>query len=98
MEEWENVKEAIITTKQEDLLSTARDLLWKVAEIPIAALYLTNAATGSNERTNEMCRIFLMAKDFSKQVVTREGTRTELANNKKIIFGNADSHIMASKL
>lgn len=99
MEEWASAKDVLERTKQEDLLSTARDLLWKIAEILVGALYLVDATADGDERTLEMCRRFLATKNFTGQAVAGRDSKAELGRNQSIVFGNVDiSAVPAARL
>ncbi|KAH8198324.1 hypothetical protein TruAng_007526 [Truncatella angustata] len=85
---WKQTKWQIEATKQEDLMSSARDILWKVAEILIAVLYLMDTAVDGDGRMQEMCRLFLAGKSFLDTPALK-ATKDELVSNQSIVFGHA---------
>jgi alkylation response protein AidB-like acyl-CoA dehydrogenase len=98
---WRAVRAVVETTPQADLLSRARDTLWKVAEILIGALYIVDLSRDDNPRIREMCRRYI-AKEFGSTdgFAATKNTKAELALNQVIVFGDQEKALngLASRL
>lgn len=98
IQRWKETKRKIEATAQEDLMSSARDLLWETAEILIGTLYLVDAGLDGDARIREMCERFLVSKGFAEASVGRRSRENELALNQSIVFGGASSPGHGAKL
>ncbi|KAH6840787.1 acyl-CoA dehydrogenase/oxidase [Chaetomium sp. MPI-CAGE-AT-0009] len=82
---WEEVKGRIETNTQEELLPEARGLVFRIAEVLVAVLYLVDAAVHPGEEIEEMCRRYLVEKGFIRE---EEGEgRRDLAMDQAIVYG-----------
>lgn len=98
IERWEETKRKIEAAAQEDLMSSARDLLWETAGVLIGTLYIVDAGLDGDARTKEMCERFLVSKRFAESTVGRRSRESELALNQSIVFGGAPSPGLGAKL
>ena len=92
--EWESLKTRIEQTPQHDLLVGGRDILWKIAEILTALLYLVNAKSEGTSVMREMCSRYLSSKGFSEkasQDLNTESTQLGLGTDRLIVFGKDHS-------
>ncbi|KAI0134376.1 hypothetical protein BJ170DRAFT_609563 [Xylariales sp. AK1849] len=89
MLEWETLKNEIETTLQADLLSLARDILWRVAEVLMSALFLVDSNSNGDTRTREMCQRYLAKRGFGvmNHSPATKGTKMDLAWDRAIVFG-----------
>jgi hypothetical protein len=90
LREWDALRSDVEGTDQADLLTRARNVLWKLAEIIISALYISNAQVDGSARIRDMCARHLERKRLlvdGEPVVTKI-TAAELASNQAIVYGN----------
>ncbi|KAK9782775.1 hypothetical protein AB5N19_09358 [Seiridium cardinale] len=99
-EQWETTKKQIEESRQEDLLSSARDILCKVAEILIGALYTVDAAAGGDDRTQSMCKRYLLTQGLAEHgTATKLDAKVELVSNQTMVYGNGETSLdVAAKL
>ena len=90
--EWKSLKENIEQTPQDDLLVRGRDILWKIAEILMALLYLINAHNEDTAVIRYMCSCYLRSKGFLERRDEDPETETVqsiLGLDQAVVFGNA---------
>lgn len=97
-QQWAKIKRAVEETTQEDLMSSARDLVWEIAETLIGTLYLVDADLNGDARTKEMCARFLSTKRLTEQSVRGQSRNSELSTNQTIVFGSGSSPGLGAKL
>ncbi|KAF3018176.1 hypothetical protein E8E14_011138 [Neopestalotiopsis sp. 37M] len=97
-QQWAKIKRALEETTQEDLMSSARDLVWEIAEILIGTLYLVDADLNGDARTKEMGARFLSTKRLTEQSVRGQSRNSELSTNQAIVFGSGSSTSFGAKL
>jgi hypothetical protein len=69
----------------EELLPEARGLVFRLAEVVMAVLYMVDAAVHPGEEIEEMCRRFLVKKGFLEE---KEGEgRRDLGMDQAIVYG-----------
>jgi hypothetical protein len=82
---WEEVKRRIESNTKEELLPEARGLVFRIAEVLVAVLYLVDAAVHPEEEIEEMCRRYLVEKGF---IPEKDGEgRRDLAMDQAIVYG-----------
>jgi hypothetical protein len=82
---WEGLKGRIERATVEELLPEARGLVFRLAEVVMAVLYMVDAAVHPGEEIEEMCRRFLVKKGFLEE---KEGEgRGDLGMDQAIVYG-----------
>ncbi|KAH8671299.1 very-long-chain acyl-CoA dehydrogenase [Xylariales sp. PMI_506] len=91
VELWQTLKQDIKATSQADLLSEARGILWRLAEILTGALYTVEVDILGDERAKVMCQLFLDKKGLNTsggKPAGKKDTMADLIRNQRIVFGN----------
>ncbi|KAK3308020.1 acyl-CoA dehydrogenase/oxidase [Chaetomium strumarium] len=83
--EWEKLKKRVEQTSQEDLLPDARGVVFRLAEVLIAVLYMVDAAVHPGAEIEEMCRRYLVKKRFMGEQEWRG--QKALAMDQAIVYG-----------
>lgn len=82
---WEEAKGKVELGTQEELLPEARGLVFRIAEVLVAVLYLVDAVVQPGEDIEEMCRRYLVEKGF---IPEKDGEgRRDLAMDQAIVYG-----------
>ncbi|KAI3328841.1 very-long-chain acyl-CoA dehydrogenase [Ustulina deusta] len=85
---WESLKAQVEASSQEDLLQNARGILWKLAEILMAVLFLLDAQTSNGPVVREMCQRYFASRRIStSQTQTSDRAQASLELNQAIVFG-----------
>lgn len=82
---WEGLKGRIEKGTLEELLPEARGIVFRMAEVLIAVLYMVDAAVNPGEEIQEMCRRYLEKRGFMVGVEARG--RKDLATDQAIVYG-----------
>ncbi|KAL2015947.1 hypothetical protein VTK56DRAFT_4503 [Thermocarpiscus australiensis] len=82
--EWEGLKGRIERASQDELLPEARGIVFRVAEMLMAVLYLVDAKVNPGVEIEEMCRRYLSKKGF---VGGGSEGRTDLEMDQAIVYG-----------
>ncbi|KAI0431899.1 very-long-chain acyl-CoA dehydrogenase [Xylaria sp. FL1042] len=96
--QWGLLRARLEASTQEDLLPSAREILWELSEILIAVLFLLDVKTQDGPVVREMCQRYFT----SRGIATSQGRCSDKAQpslelNRAIVFG--DGYMMeASKL
>ncbi|KAF2970790.1 hypothetical protein GQX73_g2742 [Xylaria multiplex] len=90
VQQWGALKAQLETNTQEDLLQNARGILWKLAEILMAILFLLDVKSSDGLVVREMCRRFFASRGLetgqgSDLDGAQAGVGLEL--NRAIVFG-----------
>ncbi len=80
---WEGLKGRVEGEGQEVLLPDARAVVFKLAEVLVAVLFMVDAAVNPGEVVEEMCRRYLVKKGFLEE---GEGKMT-LEMDRAIVYG-----------
>ncbi|KAK3903234.1 acyl-CoA dehydrogenase/oxidase [Staphylotrichum tortipilum] len=80
---WEGLKERVEREGQEVLLPDARAVVFRLAEVLVAVLFMVDAAVNPGEVVEEMCRRYLVKKGFLEE---GEGKMT-LEMDQAIVYG-----------
>ncbi|KAK4152914.1 acyl-CoA dehydrogenase/oxidase [Chaetomidium leptoderma] len=85
---WEGLRGRIVEggTQEEELLGDARGLVFRLAEVLIAVLYMVDAAVHPGAEIDEMCARFLVKKGFVGEEEDGQG-RKDLAMDQAIVYG-----------
>ncbi|KAL2128853.1 hypothetical protein VTI74DRAFT_8572 [Chaetomium olivicolor] len=82
---WEGLRERIEKGRQEELLPEARGVVFRLAEVMIAVLYLVDASVHPGAEIEEMCKRYLVKTGFLEE---EEGKgRKDLAMDQAIVYG-----------
>jgi hypothetical protein len=81
---WEVLQKRIGKGVLEELLPDARGLVFQLAEVLIAVLYMVGAAVHPGAEIEEMCRRYLVNKRFLEE---EGGGRKDLAMDQAIVYG-----------
>ncbi|KAK4241413.1 putative acyl-CoA dehydrogenase AidB [Achaetomium macrosporum] len=83
--EWTKLKKRVEEGRQAELLPEARGIVFRLAEVLIAVLYMVDAAVHPGAEIEEMCRRYLVKKGFLGE---QEGQgRKDLAMDQVIVYG-----------
>jgi alkylation response protein AidB-like acyl-CoA dehydrogenase len=85
--QWEAVKTQLETNTQDELIQYAREIMWKLAEILMAVLFILDVKSDGGPVVQEMCQRYLESRSklFSTPSIKR--TPASLALNRTIVFG-----------
>ncbi|KAI0977594.1 very-long-chain acyl-CoA dehydrogenase [Xylaria arbuscula] len=96
--QWDRLKAQLEVGTQEDLLQNARGILWKLADILMAVLFLLDVKTNDGPVAREMCQRFFVSRNISpRQNPDSDRVQASLALNRGIVFGG-EGIIECSKL
>jgi alkylation response protein AidB-like acyl-CoA dehydrogenase len=87
LEEWEAIRHRIENCSQDQLLSRAKDMLWRVAKVLIAVLYVVDSRNDPSQPIGEMCRRFLVKEGFADNEASALNPKEELEANQSIVLG-----------
>ncbi|RWA14959.1 hypothetical protein EKO27_g159 [Xylaria grammica] len=87
-QQWDALKTELETNTQQDLLQNARGVLWGLAEILMAVLFLLDVRGDDNRVVREMCQRYFASKSMGPtQGTGSDRTRPSLELNREIVFG-----------
>ncbi|KAI0456692.1 very-long-chain acyl-CoA dehydrogenase [Xylaria acuta] len=99
MTQWEALKAQFEANTQEDLLQDARGILWKLAEILMAVLFLLDVKSNNGPVIQEMCRRYFASRGTLTSQATSSGrNQATLELDRAIVFGVEHTAAEASKL
>ncbi|KAI1424714.1 very-long-chain acyl-CoA dehydrogenase [Xylaria sp. FL1777] len=85
---WEPLKAELEANTQETLLQNARGILWKLAEILMAGLFLLDMKTNDSLVVREMCQRYFASRNISRSLApSLDGAQASLELNRAIVFG-----------
>jgi hypothetical protein len=91
--EWEKLRKRVEQATQEELLPQARGIVFRLAEVLIAVLYMVDAAVHPGAEIEEMCRRHLVKKRFMGE---QEGRgQKDLAMDQAIVYGAGKAPVEA---
>ncbi|RYC61506.1 hypothetical protein CHU98_g4723 [Xylaria longipes] len=98
--QWETLKAQLKANKQEDLLQDARGILWKLAEILMAVLFLLDVKSNDGPVIQEMCRRYFVSRGtlMTSQTTSSGRNQATLELDRAIVFGVEHMAAGASKL
>ncbi|KAI0867612.1 very-long-chain acyl-CoA dehydrogenase [Hypoxylon argillaceum] len=97
--QWKVLKVQLEANTQEDLVQDARGILWKLAEILMAVLFLLDVKSSDGPVIREMCeRYFASRGILATSHATSADSQAHLDVNRTIVFGVEDPIGGASKL
>ncbi|KAI0531961.1 very-long-chain acyl-CoA dehydrogenase [Xylaria digitata] len=87
-QQWETLKAQLGTNTQEELLQNARGILWKLAEILMAILFLVDVKSRDGLVVQEMCQRFFASRGLETDRETNsDGAQVGLELNRAVVFG-----------
>ncbi|KAK3327447.1 acyl-CoA dehydrogenase/oxidase [Cercophora scortea] len=92
-EEWRGLKGRIERETQEGLLPEARDLVFRLAEVLMAALFVVDVSARPGDEVEGMCLRYMVRKGFVDASEVRGGgsAREELEMDRAIVYGAGNS-------
>ncbi|KAI0517541.1 very-long-chain acyl-CoA dehydrogenase [Xylaria bambusicola] len=88
VKQWESLKAELESSTQEDLLPNARGILWKLAEILMAVLFMLDVKSSDGPVIQEMCQRYLTSRGFVRdENSSSDRSQTSLELNRAIVFG-----------
>lgn len=98
-QDWESAKASIIDGTSENLLLSARDLLFRISNIVIGVLLLVDAQRDALLVSTHMCLCFLKDKGVVKEDLLEATVdwKKNLAMNQQIVFGKEAMSLMAAQ-
>lgn len=97
--QWEALRAQLETNTQEDLVQDARSILWKLAEILMAVLFLFDAKSDDGPVIREMYQRYLVSRGLRTGLAADLGrTQANLELNREIVFGVDHTTARASRL
>ncbi|KAI1359430.1 very-long-chain acyl-CoA dehydrogenase [Xylaria arbuscula] len=87
-EQWDLLKAQLEANTQEDLLPSARGILWKLAEILIAVLFTLDVKSSDGPVVRQMYQRYLASRGFAtSQAPGVEKSQASLELNRAVVFG-----------
>lgn len=96
--QWEAVKNQLETNSQDELVHHAREIMWKLAEILMAVLFILDVKSDDGPVGREMCQRYLESRGKLFSAPSTKRTPASLELNRAIVFGVEYNPGSSSKL